>query len=283
MRLFPTTTSADLEGGTERRTPAKGPENRLYFNDIVTIGRQHREAVAPPDPADRGFQADAAHMACRPADRAAGVGRERQGCDARHERCRRAAARAARAQRRIPGIAGRAEQAIVGVSGKRQLRRVGLAQDHRPGRTQMKAVEQAAGSLNVQLQVSEVRTPSDFDGAFASASRRGAEAVLMLSSPLIAPNVQILADLAVRHSLPAITLFPDFARAGGLLAYGPNLLDMYRQIGVMAGKVLQGAKPAEMPVERPAKFELVLNLRTAKTLAISIPTSILLRADEVIE
>jgi len=105
----------------------------------------------------------------------------------------------------------------------------------------------------------------------------------MLSSPLIPPNVQTLALLAARHGLPAITLFPDFARAGGLLAYGPNLLDLYRQVGFMGGKVLQGTKPAELPIERPAKFELVLNLRTAKALGISIPTSVLLRADEVIE
>jgi putative ABC transport system substrate-binding protein len=164
-----------------------------------------------------------------------------------------------------------------------KLSRVTILWDPATGRTQMKAVERAAGSLNIQLDVSEVRTASDFDEAFASASHRGAGAVLMLSSPLVGPNVQLLADLAIHHSLPAITLFPDFARAGGLLAYGPNLLDLYRQIGLMAGKVLQGAKPGELPIERPTKFELVLNLRTAKTLGISIPTSILLRADEVIE
>jgi putative ABC transport system substrate-binding protein len=163
------------------------------------------------------------------------------------------------------------------------LSRVAVLWDPATGETQMKAVEQAAGSLNVQLDVLEVRTPSDFDEAFVSASRRGASAVLILSSPLIAPNVQILALLALRHRLPAITLFPDFARAGGLLAYGPNLLDMYRQTGLMGGKVLQGTKPAELPIERPARFELVLNLRTAKALGISVPTSVLLRADEVIE
>jgi putative ABC transport system substrate-binding protein len=164
-----------------------------------------------------------------------------------------------------------------------KLSRVTILWDPATGQTQMKAVERAARSFNIQLDVSEVRTASDFDEVFASASHRGAGAVLMLSSPLVAPNVQVLADLAIHHSLPAITLFPDFARAGGLLAYGPNLLDMYRQIGLIAGKVLQGAKPGELPIERPTKFELVLNLRTAKTLGISIPTSILLRADEVIE
>jgi putative tryptophan/tyrosine transport system substrate-binding protein len=164
-----------------------------------------------------------------------------------------------------------------------KLSRVAVFWDPTTGHTQKKAVEQAAGLLKVQLDVLEVRTPSDFDEAFASASRQGAGAVLMLSSPLIPPNVQALALLAARHGLPAITLFPDFARAGGLLAYGPNLLDLYRQVGFMGGKVLQGTKPAELPIERPAKFELVLNLRTAKALGISIPTSVLLRADEVIE
>jgi putative tryptophan/tyrosine transport system substrate-binding protein len=105
----------------------------------------------------------------------------------------------------------------------------------------------------------------------------------MLSSPLIGANAQPLAELAVHHRLPAVTLFPDFARAGGLLAYGVNLLDMYRQTGVMVGKILQGRKPAELPIERPTKFELVLNLRAAKRLSMEIPTSLLLRADEVIE
>ena len=89
-------------------------------------------------------------------------------------------------------------------------------------------------------------------------------AMVILSSPLIAPNVSILADLALRHRLSAITLFPDFARAGGLLAYGPNILDQFRLLGHLSAKVLEGAKPADLPIERPSKFELVLNMRTAK-------------------
>jgi len=105
----------------------------------------------------------------------------------------------------------------------------------------------------------------------------------MLSSPLVAPNVQVLAELALRHRLHAITLFPDFARAGGLLAYGPNLLSMYRLAGVLAGKIARGSDPAALPIERPTKFETVLNMQTAHALGISIPTSLLLRADEVIE
>ena len=149
--------------------------------------------------------------------------------------------------------------------------------------TQKKAVEQAAGSLNIELNVLEVRTRSDFDEAFVFATQRSAGAMLLLPAPLIAPNVHILAELALRHRLPAITIFPDFARAGGLLAYGPNLLDMYRQVGAMAGKVLKGTKPAELPIERPTKFELVLNLRTAKAFGLTVAPALLYRADEVIE
>jgi len=149
--------------------------------------------------------------------------------------------------------------------------------------TQKKAVEQAAGSLNIELNVLEVRTRSDFDEAFVFATQRSAGAMLLLPSPLFAPNVHILAELALRHRLPAITIFPDFARAGGLLAYGPNLLDMYRQVGAMAGKVLKGTKPAELPIERPTKFELVLNLRTAKAFGLTVAPALLYRADEVIE
>jgi len=115
------------------------------------------------------------------------------------------------------------------------------------------------------------------------ANQRGASAMVMLSSPLIAPNVQVLAELALRHRFLAITLFPDFARAGGLLAYGPNLLSLHQLTGVLAGKVLRGANPGELPIERPTKFETVLNMRTARALGITIPTSLLLRADEVIE
>jgi putative ABC transport system substrate-binding protein len=85
------------------------------------------------------------------------------------------------------------------------------------------------------------------------------------------------------HNLPAVTLFPDFARAGGLMAYGPTLLGMYRQVGVMVGKVLQGTKPADLPIERPTKFELVVNLKAAKALGLTVPGTVIARADEVIE
>jgi putative tryptophan/tyrosine transport system substrate-binding protein len=155
--------------------------------------------------------------------------------------------------------------------------------DPTTGTVQRESVKKAAEKLNVELDVLEVQRPSDFDTTFLMASQRGAGAMVMLSSPLVAPNVQVLAELALRHRFPAITLFPDFARAGGLLAYGPNLLSLHRLTGVLAGKVLRGANPGELPIERPTKFETVINMRTAHALGISIPTSLLLRADEVIE
>jgi putative ABC transport system substrate-binding protein len=164
-----------------------------------------------------------------------------------------------------------------------KLSRTAVLWDPITGPVQMESVKKAAGSLNMQLDILEVRRPSDFEGAFLIARQRGAGAMAILSSPLISPNVQILAEIALRHRLPAITLFPDFARTGGLLAYGPNLLGLYRLVGVLGGKVLRGANPAELPIERPTKFELVLNLRTADALGLSIPASLLLRADEVIE
>jgi putative ABC transport system substrate-binding protein len=164
-----------------------------------------------------------------------------------------------------------------------KISRMAVLWDPITGSVQIESVKKAAGSMNIQVDILEVRRPADFDNAFLIANQRGAGAMVILSSPLIAPNVQILAELAVRHRLPSITLFPDFARAGGLLAYGPNLLGLYRRVGILGGKVLQGVNPADLPIERPTKFELVLNLRTAVALEKSIPANLLLRADEVIE
>jgi putative ABC transport system substrate-binding protein len=164
-----------------------------------------------------------------------------------------------------------------------RLQRIAVLWDPATARAPRNAVEQGANALSLQLDLIEVRNRTEFEDAFEQASRRAMDAVLMLSSPLIGANAQPLAELALHHRIPAVTLFPDFARAGGLLAYGVNLLEMYRQTGVIVGKVLKGAKPSELPIERPTKFELVLNLRTAKRLGVDVPTGLLLRADEVIE
>ena len=148
---------------------------------------------------------------------------------------------------------------------------------------QLNAIRAAAASLNLRLEVFEVRSRSDLEAAFPAAAQRRVDGILMLSSVLIGANTNLLAELALTQKLPAVTLFTDFARNGGLMAYGPNLLAHYRQTGVMAAKILSGAHPAELPIEAPTRFEFVLNLKTASLLGLLVPPSILLRADEVIE
>jgi putative tryptophan/tyrosine transport system substrate-binding protein len=164
-----------------------------------------------------------------------------------------------------------------------QATSVAVFWDSATGSTQLRAVEAAAPTLGLKLIVLDVQKRADFEAAFQSAKQQGAGALVILSSPLIGGNTKSLADLALTHRLPAVTLFPDFARDGGLMAYGPNLLTFIRQQGVMAAKILQGANPAEMPIETPTRFEFVLNLKTAAVLDIVVPPSILLRADDVIE
>jgi putative tryptophan/tyrosine transport system substrate-binding protein len=164
-----------------------------------------------------------------------------------------------------------------------QLSRVAVLWDPSTGPMQKKAVEGAAETLKVTLEILEVRRTSDFEEAFNSASPVGAGAAVMLSSSVIGGNAQKAADLAILHNLPTITLFKDFARAGGLMASGPNLLGSWRQSGTMIGKVLQGTKPADLPIERPTQFELAINLKTAKALGLKVPPSLLTSADEVIE
>jgi putative tryptophan/tyrosine transport system substrate-binding protein len=164
-----------------------------------------------------------------------------------------------------------------------KLSRVAILWDPVTGPVQLEAVKNAAAKMKIDVDVFQSRSASDFESTFSAASQHGDGAMIILSSPLISPNSEILADLALRYRLPAITLFPEFARAGGLLAYGPNLFELFRLLGHVSGKILQGAKPADLPIERPTKFELILNMRTAKGLGLSPATGLLLRADEVIE
>jgi putative ABC transport system substrate-binding protein len=163
------------------------------------------------------------------------------------------------------------------------LTSVAVLWDSAAGSSQVKAVENAAGGLSVKMEILEAQRREDIAGAFVTATRLNVGAVLVLSSPVLLADLKMVADLAVKHKLPTVTFFGEFARAGGLMAYGPNLLDTYRQVGGMVGKVLRGVRPADLPAELPTKFELLLNLRTAKTLGLVIPQSVLLRADEVIE
>jgi len=160
---------------------------------------------------------------------------------------------------------------------------VAVLWDSGTGRDQRNAVESAAAELNLTLTVLEVRRANDLEPAMQSAKNQGAGGLIALSSPLVAGNTKLLADLALKHHLPAITLFAEFARDGGLMSYGPSIQAVVRQEGVMAARILLGANPAEMPIETPTRFEFVLNLITAKALGIAIPAPTLLRADEVIE
>jgi putative ABC transport system substrate-binding protein len=160
---------------------------------------------------------------------------------------------------------------------------VAVLWDPATGRHQRNAVETAAAELNLTLAVSEVRISSDLEPAFQSAKDRGAGGLVVLSSPLIGGHTKLLADLALKYRIPAITLFAEFARDGGLMAYGPSIQAVMRQEGVMAAKILLGANPAETPIQTPTRFEFVLNLKTAKTLGVVISAPTLLRADEVIE
>jgi putative ABC transport system substrate-binding protein len=164
-----------------------------------------------------------------------------------------------------------------------QLSHVAVLWDPSTGLFQKKAIEGAAEASKITLETIEVRTPSDLDGAFDSAKRGGADSLVMLSSPLISANVRQEAELAILHKLPVITLFSDFPRAGGLIAYGPNLLGAIRDAGGMIAKVLQGRKPADLPIQRPSKFELVINRKTADALGLTLPGTLLALADEVIE
>ena len=163
------------------------------------------------------------------------------------------------------------------------LTKIAVFWDPAIGKYQLSAIRAAAEIFHGQIEAFEMRGPEEATAAFTETSKRGMEAVIILSQPFVGANTKLLADLALAQHLPTVTLFPDFPRNGGLMAYGPNLLELFHQTGVMAGKVLKGARPGDLPVQTPTKFEFVLNLRTAKELGINIPTSLLLRATDTVE
>ncbi len=163
------------------------------------------------------------------------------------------------------------------------LSRVASLWDPTTGTSQVRLTKSAAQSLKISLSVLEVRRPDDLAGAFRSAKAEGAEALNVFSSPFTASLHREIIALAAEHRLPAIYQWKEHAEAGGLISYGPSLAEMWRQTAMIVAKVLRGAKPADVPVEQPTKFELVVNAKTAKSLGLTFPPSILLRADEVIE
>jgi len=162
------------------------------------------------------------------------------------------------------------------------MSRVAALSDPAAG-TQVKSMGDAARSLGVKLQVLEVRGRDDLARAFQSAKKERAEALHVFSSPLLASLYRSIIGLAAENRLPATYQWKEHAEAGGLVSYRPSLAGVWRQTALVVGKILKGSKPAELPVEQPNKFELVINLKTAKALGLTIPQALLLRADEVIQ
>jgi putative ABC transport system substrate-binding protein len=150
-------------------------------------------------------------------------------------------------------------------------------------RPQLQALEVVARSMGVQLQPLEVRSPDDFDGAFLAAIKGRAGALIEMPSQMFYTHREQIADLARKSRLPAISSFIHFPEAGGLVSYGTNLLEMDRRAATYVDKILKGTKPADLPVEQPMKFELIINLKTAKQIGLTIPPNVLARADKVLK
>ena len=164
-----------------------------------------------------------------------------------------------------------------------KVSRVAVLWDPAVGATALRATEVAARSLAVQLQVLEVRDPKDFESAFGAGKKERAGALFVMASPMLPVHRKPLVELAARNRLPAMYDRREYVEAGGLMAYGPSFPDLIRRAATFVDKILKGAKPADLPVEQPTRFELVINLKTAKALGLTIPQSILIRADQVIQ
>jgi len=153
-----------------------------------------------------------------------------------------------------------------------------------PGNMQaLKEAELAAGALAVKIRYLDIQNPKDIDSVFRAASKERADAVLVLTSPVFNPYRAETAGFAVKHRLPTIYSTPEFVKDGGLMSYSMSFTDLYRRAAMYVAKILKGAKAADLPVEQPTKFELVINLKTAKQIGLTIPPSVLARADKVIK
>ena len=171
----------------------------------------------------------------------------------------------------VPGVTRVTALQHPGVYGERTMRDM---------RNEMEARAKASG---VELQVLGARGPDDFDNAFAAMAKARAGAIIIFPSPMFYANHRRLVDLAAKHRLPAMYVFREAVEAGGLMCYGANVPELLRRVATHVDKILKGAKPADLPVEQPTNFELVINLKTAKALGLTIPQSLLLRADELIQ
>jgi len=163
------------------------------------------------------------------------------------------------------------------------LSRVAVLGDSAVNSSQLKELRIVAESAAVQIQPLEMKTAKDLTGAFEAENKRRSDALIVLSNPLTLAARSQIAGIAAKRRLPSVYLYGAHVEAGGLLSYGPNLPDMFRRCGVYAARILGGHRPADLPLERPTKFEMVLNLKTAKALGLTIPPALLARADQVIE
>jgi putative ABC transport system substrate-binding protein len=153
----------------------------------------------------------------------------------------------------------------------------------RTGKDMLKEAEVSARALGVRLQFVEARGPADFDRAFSDMTRARADALTVIGTAMFFVERRRLVDLVAKNRLPAVYPWREYVDAGGLMSYGPDLADMYRRAATYVDRILKGAKPGDLPVEQPTKFELVINLKTAKALGLTIPQSVRGRADQVVE
>ena len=148
---------------------------------------------------------------------------------------------------------------------------------------ELRGAQEAARALRTELLSVEVRVPDEIDGAFVTMRSERAEALIVLPDPLFSQEASRIADLAASYKLPAIYGFRSHVAAGGLMSYGPDITDSFRRAAVFVDEILKGARPADLPIEQPTKFELVINLKAAAALGLTVPQALLARADEVIE
>ena len=181
----------------------------------------------------------------------------------------------------FPAFSGKLLQILVdAVPG---VTRVGVLRDPGSDRLSLAEAEDAARALRVRLKILEVRSLDEIEKAFLAMTKDRTRGLVLVPGLLFRMNHKRIAELSINSRLPTIASQREFAEEGGLLSYGPSLPDQFRRIGVLAGKILNGTKPAELPVEQPTKYELVVNLVTAKQINVTIPQSLLFRADKVIK
>jgi putative tryptophan/tyrosine transport system substrate-binding protein len=164
-----------------------------------------------------------------------------------------------------------------------RLQRVGIMWDAEVANAQFEAVERVAHSGKLKTESLPFRSAAEFVRAFETAQRVQVQALIVLSSPVVFAHLRDLADLALQSRLPAISIFPQFAEAGGLMGYGPNVIDLFRRAARYVDQILKGAKASDLPIQRPVILDFAINLKTAKGFGLTIPPSLLLRADQVIE